>query len=372
MDSRPGFHRVMTSLSKIYSRAKAANKGKSGASTSTSTSSAIGLSASTSSASADTMGLTPPTAVAVTAVKGNMRTGPSIFQPTPSENAAGTQGGSLSAALASFTGKKRDSSGSKNTGVAGIYFGNRNPVIDQYLTVKPKIPSRVSSDPIRVYKQSDATGAGEEQKGKTWSNDVLPKTLKSWPSGSDKSTAARPGPSPIESEKSVRLYDFSSTPTGVSSSGDSLGKKSPPNNFRHFSGSESSPPGSGGGVPVGPARAILPAPGGRKGSGSSTPSSGGGPVPGLGPRCTAAGQIDDNQGADKPPLTNGMFKVADSFFLFLLEGLLPAFSLTFSLLIPFFFLSLCFSFFLSFFYFSHSHLHSVIFSSLSRKMSLSS
>jgi hypothetical protein len=285
---RPGFHRVMTSLSKIYSRAKAANKGKAGSATATSPT-------ASNSIAAETTALMPSIDS-----KKNLKSVTSIFQPTPSEDIRTRVGVGISDALASFTGKNTNSNASKNGGVTSIYFGNRSQA-DQYLTAKPKLPSRISSDPIRVFKQAD--GEEEEHKGKTWSNDILPKAVKSWPASSDKSTAS--GSSAAgDSEKSVRLYDFSSTPTGVSApSGESVGKRSPPKNNRHSIGPESPPPGSS----VGSVKSVTSsAAGGRK---STSPGSmgGGGGGGGKG-RATAAGQIDDNQLDDKQPF-GGLFQV---------------------------------------------------------------
>ena len=288
MNPRPGFHRVMTSLSKIYSRAKAANKGKAGTALTTS------LSGSTA---VETTALLP-----AVENKKNLKNSTSIFQPTPSEDVRTRVGVVVSDALASLTGKSVNNNMNKNGGVASIYFGNRSQAADQYLTVKPKLPSRVSSDPIRVFKQTDE----EEQKGKTWSNDVLPKALKSWPATSDKSSVS--GTSTAgESEKSVRLYDFSSTPTGVStSSGDSVGKRSPPKSTRHVGGLESPPLGSS----VGSVKSVNSVLGGGN---TTSPGSGGGGGVGVGggggrQRTTAAGQINESQSGDKHPL-GGLFQV---------------------------------------------------------------
>lgn len=284
---RPGFHRVMTSLSKIYSRAKAANKGKAGSATATSP---------TAATAAETTALLP-----AIDIKKNLKSVTSIFQPTPSEDIRTRVGVGISDALASFTGKNTNSNANKNGGVTSIYFGNRSQAADQYLTVKPKLPSRISSDPIRVFKQTD--GEEEEHKGKTWSNDILSKAVKSWPASSDKSSVS--GSSVAgDSEKSVRLYDFSSTPTGVPPSGDSVGKRSPPKNNRHLVGPESPPLGSS----IGSVKSVTSAVGGRK---SISPGSAGGAgAGGVGgrARATAAGQIHENQLEVKQSL-GGVFQV---------------------------------------------------------------
>ena len=165
----------------------------------------------------------------------------------PTENSDSSGSSTVSGiknVIASFTGGKNNNNlinqnnqnnnqnnqnnNQKYGGVANIYFSNRNnnTITDQYLTIKPKLPSRVSSDPIRVYKQSSEKLI-EEHKGKAWSNDILSKALKSWPTGNDKPLLI-PGNTP-DSEKSVsvRLYDFSSTPTGISAGSDGA-MKSPP------------------------------------------------------------------------------------------------------------------------------------------------
>lgn len=240
---RPGFHRVMTSLSKIYSRAKAANKGKTGTTN------------VTTSPFATKTALSPPSQL--TSNKDDSKIGSSIFQPVPSESgtAARTVGGGISSALASLTGGKTNLNNViKHGGVTNIYFNNRNSSTntDQYLIAKPKIPSRVSSDPIKVYKQTD--NEIEEQRKKAWSSDVLSKALKSWPTANDKTVISATSNIP-ENEKSVRLYDFSSTPTGITSSsitersgerGSDCGSKSPSSRHsRHSSiGPESPNPGS--------------------------------------------------------------------------------------------------------------------------------
>lgn len=308
---RPGFHRVMTSLSKIYSRAKAANKGKSG------TNSAI--SSPPGPNTSDGPGVAP-----VPVNRSNLKSTTSIFQPTPSEDEVVRGGGGvLSGALATFTGKNTNNNPNRNGGVASIYFGNRNQATDQYLTVKPKIPSRVSSDPIRVFKQAEVRA--EEHKGKTWSNDIFPKTLKSWPTANDKSSITGTSTAP-DSEKSVRLYDFSSTPTGVasasasSSSASDGGKKPSPRHSKHSSrqgsplGSSAgsirtihSGPGTGPGAGTGTGAGAGAGTGGKKSATSegSTPGSGGDSAPRS---SSGAGQID-TQGPDNPPLISGLFKV---------------------------------------------------------------
>ena len=279
----------MTSLSKIYSRAKAANKGKAGSATATSP---------TAVTSAESTALLP----AIDSKK-NIKSVTSIFQTTPSEDIRTRVGVGISDALASFTGKNTNSNANKNGGgVTSIYFGNRSQAADQYLTAKPKLPSRISSDPIRVFKQD---GEEEEQKGKTWSNDILPKALKSWTPSNDKTSIS--GISSVgESEKSVRLYDFSSTPTGVSApSGDSVGKRSPPKSNRHLIGPESPPLGSS----VGSVKSVTSVLGGRKSTSPCSVGGGGGGGGGGRSRTTAAGQIDDNQLEVKQPL-GSLFQVS--------------------------------------------------------------
>jgi hypothetical protein len=265
----------MTSLSKIYSRAKAANKGKAGANSA--------INSPTGPNISDGPGSTP-----VPVNRSNLKSTTSIFQPTPS-------------ALASFTGKNTNNNPNRNGGVASIYFGNRNQATDQYLTVKPKLPSRVSSDPIRVFKQAEVMA--EEHKGKTWSNDIFPKTLKSWPTTSDKSNVS--GSAAPDSEKSVRLYDFSSTPTGVVAGSSSDGKKPSPKHSKHSSG-QGSPLGSS----AGSVRTMQSGPAGKKTSEGSTPGSGGDSSQRS--AAAAAGQVAETQGPDNPLLISGLFKVRDA------------------------------------------------------------
>ena len=280
----------MTSLSKIYSRAKAANKGKAG------TNSAI--SSPTGPNISDGPGSTP-----LPVNRSNLKSTTSIFQPTPSEDEVVRGGGGvLSGALATFTGKNTNNNPNRNGGVASIYFGNRNQATDQYLTVKPKLPSRVSSDPIRVFKQAEVMA--EEHKGKTWSNDIFPKTLKSWPTTSDKSNVS--GSSAPDSEKSVRLYDFSSTPTGVVAGSSSDGKKPSPKHSKHSSG-QGSPLGSS----AGSVRTMQSGPAGKKTSEGSTPGSGGDSSQ-RSSAAAAAGQVVETQGPDNPLLISGLFKVRDT------------------------------------------------------------
>lgn len=288
---RPGFHRVMTSLSKIYSRAKAANKGKAG------TNSAINSPTGPNISDG-------PSSTPVPVNRSNLKSTTSIFQPTPSEDEVVRGGGGvLSGALASFTGKNTNNNPNRNGGVASIYFGNRNQATDQYLTVKPKLPSRVSSDPIRVFKQAEVMA--EEHKGKTWSNDIFPKTLKSWPTTSDKSNVS--GSSAPDSEKSVRLYDFSSTPTGVVAGSSSDGKKPSPKHSKHSSG-QGSPLGSS----AGSVRTMQSGPAGKKTSEGSTPGSGGDSSQRSSAAAAAAGQVAETQGPDNPLLISGLFKVRDA------------------------------------------------------------
>jgi hypothetical protein len=279
----------MTSLSKIYSRAKAANKGKAG--TNSAISSPTGPNISDG-----------PGSTSVPVNRSNLKSTTSIFQPTPSEDEVVRGGGGvLSGALASFTGKNTNNNPNRNGGVASIYFGNRNQATDQYLTVKPKLPSRVSSDPIRVFKQAEVMA--EEHKGKTWSNDIFPKTLKSWPTTSDKSNVS--GSSAPDSEKSVRLYDFSSTPTGVVAGSSSDGKKPSPKHSKHSSG-QGSPLGSS----AGSVRTMQSGPAGKKTSEGSTPGSGGDSAQRS--AAAAAGQVAETQGPDNPLLISGLFKVRDA------------------------------------------------------------
>ena len=232
---------MMTSLSKIYSRAKAANKGK----TATANVTASPFATKTDS--------TSPSPNQAAPNKNNMKIISSIFQSVQSDSSdsgtgARTVSGGIKSALATFTGAKSNINYAiKNGGVPIIHFNDRNSGTntDQYLTVKPRIPSRVSSDPIKVSKQTDKEL--EEQKNKAWSNDVLTKALKSWPA--DKVAASSSISVVVENEKSVRLYDFSSTPTGVTSSsmstggggGDTGSKSSSSRHSRHSSIGPESP-----------------------------------------------------------------------------------------------------------------------------------
>ena len=231
---------MMTSLSKIYSRAKAANKGKTGT---------ANVTASPFATKTDS---TSPNQAITN--KGNMKIISSIFQSVQSDSSdsgtgARTVSGGIKSALATFAGAKSNINHAiRNGGVPIIHFNDRNSGTntDQYLTVKPRIPSRVSSDPIKVNKQTDKEL--EEQKNKAWSNDVLNKALKSWPTDKVAAAVSSSISVVVENEKSVRLYDFSSTPTGVTSSsmsagggGDSGSKSSSSRHSRHSSIGPESP-----------------------------------------------------------------------------------------------------------------------------------
>jgi serine/threonine protein kinase len=210
---RPGFHRVMTSLSKIYSTAKAVNKGKN-------------MSSGSDSIGTRVKNLEKSALLSPKSKDSSPRS--SIFRPEakPADQHSlkpPSGVGGISGAIASFTAGKNQSGKSKSGGVVNglydIYFASRNTGADQYLTAKSRVPSRTSSDPMKLSKNSEKEV--EEKKTKTWSksNDVLAKALISWPNTSDKSSLSG-GSSVINSattsEKSMKLYDFSTTPTGLS------------------------------------------------------------------------------------------------------------------------------------------------------------
>lgn len=201
----------MTSLSKIYSRAKAVNKEKSTTVITTTTQSAS---------------ITEKSSLLPQQVDKNKKSHSSAIDVNlPSKPPSMMQGG-ISGAIASFTSIIRKPTETPPAisnvvnGLQDIYFNNKYNGSDQYLTARP---SRISSDPLKVkiIQQSEFPTI-DKSKNKTWSNEVLTKALKPWPHSAVKPQGEGGGgggasiSSNSDNDEPLKLYDFSTPAVQIS------------------------------------------------------------------------------------------------------------------------------------------------------------